>query len=294
MNNRGGLVEEFVVDLQAEWCNEFERLDGKGTFCLDTWKHPIGGGGLTRVMQNGSLFEKGGINTSAVRSSLSERIARRFNTSAQGLFATGISLVLHPWSPMVPTVHANFRFVELEKGEWWFGGGADLTPYYVFEEDARHFHATWKRVCDKHDPTYYSRFKLLCDEYFYLNHRQEARGIGGIFFDYLSGDFDSLFGFVRDCGKAFLPAFVPLVGRRKDEPWGEVEKRWQWHRRGRYVEFNLLYDRGTLFGLETEGRTDSILMSLPPLVRWEYNSPETPGERESALLDVLRSPREWI
>jgi len=293
MRDRKRLVEEFDADLQAELCNELEKVDGGGKFSSDPWKHPIGGGGLTRVLQNGSVFEKGGISTSAVRSSLSERLARRFDTPQQEVFAAGISLVLHPWSPMVPTVHANFRYIELEHGDWWFGGGGDLTPYYLFEEDARHFHTVWKRVCDKHDPTYYPQFKELCDEYFYLNHRREARGIGGIFYDHLRGDFDKLFEFVRDCGKAILSAYVPLVERRKDEPWGEREKRWQWMRRGRYVEFNLLYDRGTLFGLETDGRVESILMALPPLVRWEYNPAEAPGPREAAFLEVLRNPRDW-
>ncbi|MBM4169172.1 MAG: oxygen-dependent coproporphyrinogen oxidase [Ignavibacteria bacterium] len=294
MSDRRRLVEEFVVDLQADLCGELEKLDGKGTFISDPWKHPVGGGGLTRVLQNGEIFEKGGVNSSAIRSSLSERLARRLNTAQQGVAAVGLSLVLHPWSPMIPTVHANLRYIELEHGEWWFGGGADLTPYYLFEDDAREFHSVWKKICDKHNRTYYRQFKQLCDEYFYLNHRREARGVGGICFDYMSGEFERLFAFVRDCGEAFLSSYVPLVERRREESWGEHEKRWQWIRRGRYVEFNLLYDRGTLFGLETDGRTESIFMSLPPLVRWEYNPPEAPGPREAALLKVLRKPREWV
>lgn len=293
-SDRKTRAKAFFEQLQDEICRELERLDGKERFVQDRWDHPEGGGGITRVIQKGAIFEKGGVNTSAVTGGLSELLSHRLTVEPQSFFATGISLVLHPYSPMVPTVHANFRYFELESGDAWFGGGADLTPYYLFEEDARHFHNVWKQACDKHDASYYPKFKQWCDEYFYIKHRGEARGVGGIFFDYLKGDFDELFAFVQTCGRSFLSAYVPIQERRKNEPWGEHEREWQLHRRGRYVEFNLVYDRGTLFGLETQGRTDSILMSLPPLVRWGYNVLPAPNSREAKLLEVLQKPREWV
>jgi coproporphyrinogen III oxidase len=240
------------------------------------------------------VFEKGGVNSSAVEGTLSDVLAKLLNTVPQQFFAAGISLVLHPKSPMIPTVHANLRYLELEDDNNWFGGGADLTPYYLFDEDAVHFHQTWKNTCDRHDPTLYPAFKTACDRYFFLPHRGEARGIGGIFFDYHRGEFDKKFPLIRDLGHTFLESYIPIVERRIEERWGDRERDWQLIRRGRYVEFNLIYDRGTLFGLETQGRSESILMSLPPLVRWAYDVRPEPGSREHDLLDILRSPRSWV
>lgn len=287
-------AQTYFEKLQNTICAELERVDGKGRFREDAWQHPEEGGGRTCVLQNGGIFEKAGVNTSAVAGTLTEILAHRLNVGPQRFFATGISLVLHPESPMIPTVHANFRYFELEDGQSWFGGGADLTPCYLFEDDARHFHAVWKRACDRHDASCYPKFKKWCDDYFFIKHRGETRGIGGIFFDYLRGDFDTLFAFVQDCGNSFLESYLPIVKRRMDEPWGEREKLWQLLRRGRYAEFNLVYDRGTLFGLETQGRIESILMSLPPLARWEYDFRPSQGSPEERLVAILQHPRDWI
>ncbi|MBI4548806.1 MAG: oxygen-dependent coproporphyrinogen oxidase [Ignavibacteriae bacterium] len=286
-------AEKFFQTLQDGICSEVQAVDNKRIFQPDIWSHPEGGGGKTRILQHGQIFEKAGVNFSAVTSELTETLASRLDVQPQRIYATGISLVLHPTSPMIPTVHMNLRYLEFEHGDAWFGGGIDLTPYYLFEEDANHFHRTLKSACDKHDPTFYPRFKQWCDEYFFIKHRGEARGIGGIFFDYLREDLEKVFVFVQDIGKVFLDAYLPIVDRRRNEPWGEQEKEWQLIRRGRYAEFNLLYDRGTLFGLETRGRTESILMSLPPEVKWLYNHTPAPGSREARLLDVLKQPREW-
>jgi coproporphyrinogen III oxidase len=234
------------------------------------------------------------VNFSGVTSQLSSTLAARLGVEAQPIFATGISLVLHPHSPMIPIVHMNLRYLELAGGDGWFGGGADLTPCYLYEEDAVHFHQTLKGVCDRHDPTFYPVFKQWCDEYFFIKHRAEARGVGGIFFDYLREEKEKTWLFIQELGDAFTGAYLPIAGRRKQEPWGAHEKQWQLLRRGRYVEFNLVYDRGTLFGLETEGRTESILMSLPPEVQWRYNVQPEEGSREAALLAVLRQPRSWV
>jgi coproporphyrinogen III oxidase len=289
----GRRFREYVGDLQSRICTALEALDGRGQFGLDRWDRPGGGGGATRVMQDGGVFEKAGVNTSAVTGQLPEKLAHAMNTNPSAFFATGISLVLHPHSPMVPTVHANFRYFEQEGGKFWFGGGIDLTPYYVFEEDIRHFHRILRETCDRHGPELYPRYKKWCDEYFFLRHRGETRGVGGIFFDDLQGEGEPLFAFVRSAGDAFLPAYVPIVNRRAGEPWGEQERKWQLFRRGRYVEFNLVYDRGTSFGLETDGRAESILMSLPPLVRWGYNIQPAPGSREALLTGLLTAPRTW-
>jgi coproporphyrinogen III oxidase len=283
------------TQLQTEICSALEAADGHASFTADEWVRDGGGGGLSRVMIDGALFEKGGVNVSRVEGELPEDFASQIPGEGRAFRATGVSLVIHPLSPMVPTTHANFRF--LEKGDrCWFGGGADLTPYYIFKEDAAHFHKSLQKACDDHAPIGdYPRFKKWCDDYFYLPHRQEARGIGGIFFDYLEGDDDQLdatFAFVQSAGRAFLDAYMPIVERRRDESYGDSERRWQLYRRGRYVEFNLLYDRGTVFGLKTNGRTESILMSLPPLVRWDYGVVPESGSREAALLDALR-PRDW-
>jgi len=232
------------------------------------------------------------VNFSSVRGDLPEEFAAKIPLgSGTSFFATGVSLVFHPRSPMVPAVHANFRY--LQKGDAaWFGGGTDLTPYYPYSEDASHFHLVIKQACDVHDPAFYPRFKKWCDDYFTLKHRGEMRGIGGVFFDYLAGDLDKNFSFIREIGGSFLNAYLPIVKRRVTEPYGDRERQYQLYRRGRYVEFNLLYDRGTIFGLETRGRTESILMSLPPLVRWVYDFKPEPGSREENALDFYR-PRDW-
>ncbi len=303
-------------ELQDAITTRLEVLDGR-SFREDIWSRPGGGGGRTRVLLDGELFEKAGVNFSEVHGELSEDFARQLAPQGDGdrsstaqsrnFFATGISLVLHPRSPRVPAVHANFRYVE--KGDaWWFGGGSDLTPYILYEEDARHFHRAWKSACDRHDPSYYPRFKKWCDEYFYVAHRKEARGIGGIFFDYLTGDTgdaERLFRFWSDAGAVFLEAYAPIVERRRGEAYSEREREWQLLRRSRYVEFNLLYDRGTVFGLKTGGRVESILMSLPPLVRWGYepgadasgaaeDGRKGGADPEAELLRVLGKPREWL
>ena len=284
---------DFFRGLQDRICAGLAEADGKATFREDAWQREGGGGGRSRVIADGGVFEKAGVNFSEVFGQMSPEFAQQVPGEGVDFTATGVSLVLHPRSPMVPTVHANFRF--LTKGtKWWFGGGADLTPYYPYREDVIHFHKTWKAVCTRHPaPVDYAKFKKWCDEYFYLTHRQEPRGVGGIFFDYLEGDFDALFRFVQDCGNAFLGAYVPIVQKRKDEPYTERERLFQEFRRGRYVEFNLIYDRGTIFGLKTGGRTESILMSLPPVVRWLYDYQPEPGSREAELYDVYLKPHDW-
>jgi len=285
-------VQTYVEALQSAVCAALESADGAGRFSADRWEHVGGGGGLTRVVQEGAVFEKAGVNTSAVSGLIPAPMAERMHVPRQHYFATGISLVLHPRSPMIPTVHANLRYFEQEDGAAWFGGGADLTPYYPFDQDIAHFHRLLKEACDKHALDRYPRFKKWCDEYFVLKHRREGRGVGGIFFDSLRGDGE--FDFIRSVGDRLLDAYLPIVSRRAAEPWGESERGWQLVRRGRYVEFNLLYDRGTLFGLESDGRTESILMSLPPFVRWAYDVRPQPGSREARLIDILEHPREWV
>ncbi|WP_062127150.1 oxygen-dependent coproporphyrinogen oxidase, partial [Geofilum rubicundum] len=261
------------------------------------WEREEGGGGRTRVISHGAVFEKGGVNTSAVHGKLPASMMEYLKTKHDRFFACGLSLVLHPLNPYVPTVHANFRYFELydEEGEvvdLWFGGGSDLTPYYYYEEDKEHFHATQKRVCDEKDESLYPRFKEACDHYFYNAHRGEARGIGGLFYDYLRSDNARngrfWFDFVTSLGRVFLSSYLPIVQRRKDQDFGERERYWQEIRRGRYVEFNLIHDKGTLFGLKTKGRTESILMSLPPRVRWDYEFQPEPGSAEEEMLLVLR------
>ncbi len=257
----------FFESLQDEITRALEVEDPEGKFREDLWRREGGGGGRTRIVLDAPLLEKGGVGFSAVHGELPDDFAGAVPGEGRRFFATGVSLVFHPRSPRVPTVHANFRYVE--KGERaWFGGGSDLTPYYLVPEDAVHFHRTWREACERHDPTYYPRFKKWCDEYFHLPHRGEARGLGGIFFDYLEGDLEKRFAFVRDAGRRFLDAWLPIVRLRREEPYGEAERRWQLTRRGRYVEFNLLYDRGTQFGLKTGGNAEAILMSLPPEARW--------------------------
>lgn len=288
----GARVTAFFRSLQDQICAGLEQLDGPGRFRQDSWEREGGGGGRSRVLMDGQLFEKAGVNFSEVHGQMSEEFAAQVPGEGRDFTATGVSLVLHPRSPMVPTVHANFRY--LTKGsKWWFGGGADLTPYYPYLEDVVHFHRVWKAVCTRHPaPVDYERFKKWCDDYFFLHHRGEARGVGGIFFDYLDGEREPLFAFIRDCGQAFLDAYVPIARRRAEEPYSPEQRRFQEFRRGRYVEFNLIYDRGTLFGLKTGGRVESILMSLPPQVRWLYDHHPQPGTREAELLEFLK-PRDW-
>lgn len=286
--------QQFFQQLQDDICRQLESADGKEHFIEDIWQHHESGGGKTRVLQHGGVFEKAGVNFSAITSKLTGRLADALAVLPQKIFATGISLVIHPFSPMIPTTHMNLRYLELENGQAWFGGGIDLTPWYLFEEDARFFHQTLKTVCDKHDPEFYPRFKQKCDEYFFIKHRNEARGIGGIFFDYQKENLEQLFSFVQDVGNCFNNLYVTIVERRRNEPWDVREKEWQLVRRGRYVEFNLVYDRGTLFGLETQGRTESILISLPPQVTWLYDVQPEEGSREEELIEVLRHPKEWV
>ena len=296
------VFSEYILQLQKTICTALEAVDGEGRFEEDRWTRPEGGGGLSRVITGGRVFEKGGVNTSLVHGDLPLAMQQAFKVGESRFFACGLSLVIHPLNPYVPTVHANWRYFELydqqdQKIDSWFGGGSDLTPYYIFEEDGRHFHATLKAAMDPFGPDRYPSCKKHCDEYFVNKHRQgEARGIGGVFYDYLrpqnEADAVTLLRFQQSNGNAFLPAYLPIVERRKDLSWGEAQQQWQEIRRGRYVEFNLIHDRGTLFGLKTNGRTESILMSLPPRARWLYNYQPPPGTPEAELLEYLK-PREW-
>jgi coproporphyrinogen III oxidase len=286
---------EYFRGLQDRICAGLERADGRATFREDTWNRPGGGGGRTRVIADGAVFEKGGVNFSEVFGEMDPAFAQQIPGSGTSFTAAGVSLVIHPRSPLVPTVHANFRF--LTKGDRaWFGGGADLTPYYPFKEDVVHFHRVWKSVCTKHAPLVdYAKMKKDCDDYFHLPHRGEARGVGGIFFDYFDGggDLEAVFAFVREAADLFLESYVPIVERRKGLDYTPEQRAFQEYRRGRYVEFNLVYDRGTIFGLKTQGRTESILMSLPPVVRYIYDWRPTPGSREAELTDYWLKPRDW-
>lgn len=294
----------YIHDLQNRICAALEQEDGKARFQEDAWERPEGGGGKTRVISGGAVFEKGGVNTSVVHGPVTDQMRTALKIDGNGWFACGLSLVLHPYNPNVPTVHCNYRMFELYDGEGalldrWFGGGTDLTPYYLFEEDARHFHGTYKKVCDGFDPSFYPQFKQECDAYFVNHHRnQERRGIGGIFYDYQRADgrrdTDFWMRFGKACGDAFVPAYVPVVAKRKHAHFTEKAKHWQEIRRGRYTEFNLVHDRGTLFGLKTGGRIESILMSLPPTVRFEYNHQPEPGSEEDKLLQACLHPREWV
>jgi coproporphyrinogen III oxidase len=277
---------------QSEICDALERLDGPGRFGAQRWERPGGGGGLSRVLEDGRVLEKAGVNVSDVHGTLSPALSAALPGGGGEFVATGLSVVVHPRSPLVPTAHVNVRF--LCRGEaGWFGGGADLTPYYLFEEDCLHFHRVLREACERHVPGRHAALKRAADDYFFLRHRGEHRGIGGIFFDDLGDDLERSLAFVSEVPRAFLAAYLPIVERRRDLPHGEAERRWQEVRRGRYVEFNLVLDRGTLFGLQTGGRIESILMSLPPRVAFPYDHQPQPGSREAALLEVLRCPREW-
>jgi coproporphyrinogen III oxidase len=294
----------YIHDLQNRICAALEEADTKAKFVEDNWERPEGGGGKTRVITGGKVFEKGGVNTSVVYGDVTDAMRSALKINGDKWFACGLSLVIHPLNPFVPTVHCNYRMFELynehdEVIDRWFGGGTDLTPYYLFEEDAIHFHSTYKNVCDHFNPSFYPRFKKVCDDYFVNFHRNnERRGIGGIFYDYQRPEgetnVDFWINFGKACGDAFITAYIPIVERRKDMLYTKENKRWQEIRRGRYVEFNLVHDRGTLFGLKTNGRTESILMSLPPTVRFEYNYQPEAGSEEEGLLQVCLHPKDWV
>ncbi|MFN4761921.1 oxygen-dependent coproporphyrinogen oxidase [Gillisia sp. Q332] len=294
----------YIEKLQDTITTKLEEVDGSAKFREDLWDRKEGGGGRTRVIENGTVFEKGGVNISAVHGPLPAAMQNYFNVGEVDFYACGLSLVLHPKNPMVPTVHANWRYFEMydKQGnilkDQWFGGGQDLTPYYLIEEDVVHFHQISKNACDRHHPEFYSRYKKQCDEYFWNSHREEARGIGGLFFDYCKAteemSIDDWFNFVTEVGDSFLKAYVPIVEKRKNLPYSEENRTWQEIRRGRYVEFNLVHDKGTLFGLKTNGRIESILMSLPPHVQWVYDHHPEKGSEEEKLLEVLMQPKAWI
>jgi coproporphyrinogen III oxidase len=305
----------FIHALQDQICAALEAVDGKAVFVTDDWEREHGGGGKTRVISGGNVFEKGGVNTSVVWGKVTDAMRTQLKIEGKSWFACGLSLVIHPVNPYIPTTHANWRYFELyddtgQVSDRWFGGGADLTPYYLFEEDARHFHQGFKSAMDPFGEEYYPRYKQWCDEYFVNKHRDdEMRGIGGVFYDHLrpadaaraagaaeleAAEAERLFAFQQANGNAFLPAYLPIVEKRAGIPYGEREAEWQEIRRGRYVEFNLIHDRGTLFGLKTHGRTESILMSLPPRARWEYNYQPAAGSPEAELLDACRHPRNWV
>ena len=294
---------QYIQDLQNTITAGLEAIDGEAKFEEDIWVRPEGGGGRTRVIQNGNVFEKGGVNISGVHGKLPDSMQKYFGVEDADFFACGLSLVIHPKSPMVPTVHANWRYFEMydQDGnivDQWFGGGQDLTPYYLFEEDAKHFHQVCKTACDKHNPEFYPKYKARCDEYFHNTHRNEARGIGGLFFDYCKAteemSMENWYDFVTEVGNSFLQAYLPIVEKRKELPYTKAQRDWQEIRRGRYVEFNLVHDKGTLFGLKTNGRIESILMSLPPHVQWVYDHNPEEGSDEAKLLDVLKNPKNWV
>ncbi|KAK1088434.1 Ribulose bisphosphate carboxylase large chain [Friedmanniomyces endolithicus] len=305
-------MEAFIKETQQEIVRALEALDGSQRFQIDTWDRPNGGGGISCVLQDGKVFDKAGVNTSVVYGTLPRAAISKMRVNHKALdpdveslefFAAGLSLVLHPQNPMAPTVHLNYRYFETANQDgstnaWWFGGGTDLTPSYLFDEDVIHFHRNIKEACDAHDKEYYPRFKKWCDEYFSVKHRGETRGVGGIFFDDLDEtekDQESLFAFVQTCLGAFLPSYLPIIQKRSDMPFVEKEKQWQQLRRGRYVEFNLVHDRGTAFGLNTPGaRIESILMSLPLTARWQYQHEPEKGSREERLVNILRKPIEWV
>lgn len=293
----------YIQNLQEQICAALEAEDGGAQFKEDLWDRPGGGGGRTRLIENGDVFEKGGVNISAVHGELPDSMKAYFNVKEGNFYACGLSLVVHPKSPMVPTVHANWRYFELYDSQGklvdsWFGGGQDLTPYYLFEEDAQHFHQVCKRACDAHDTGFYAMYKKQCDTYFWNAHRNEARGVGGLFFDYLKQTPErsrqQWYDFVTEVGNSFIEAYVPIVSRRKSLSYTAEQRDWQEIRRGRYVEFNLVHDKGTLFGLKTNGRIESILMSLPAHVQWRYNHTPSTGSEEARLLEVLEHPKSWI
>jgi len=291
--------------IQDEICAALELTDGKARFEEEKWEREGGGGGRTRVIQNGNIFEKGGVNFSAVHGELPDSIKKALKVEQDDFFATGVSIVIHPNHPMVPIIHMNIRYFEMPSSFGldsepvrWFGGGIDLTPHYIFEEDARYFHAYLKSVCDKYYHDFYHRFKLWADDYFFIKHRKETRGIGGIFYDRLTAGEDltweSIFEFSKSLGRSFIPIYTELVKRNRDKEFGEEQQLWQYQRRSRYAEFNLVYDAGTKFGLETNGRIESILMSLPPTAKWLYNHQPKPGSEEEKTLSLLKKGINWV
>tara|TARA_Y100001968_G_scaffold197686_1_gene181279 strand:+ start:399 stop:1427 length:1029 start_codon:yes stop_codon:yes gene_type:complete len=314
-------AKALVLDLQDNICSGLEKVDGKGVFKEERWDRPEGGGGISRVMSEGKVFEQGGVNFSEVHGKELPPSILNQRPEAKGhkWFATGTSMVLHPRNPFIPTVHLNYRYFEAGP-VWWFGGGADLTPFYPYLEDTRNFHRAHKNACDSVSPDFHKVFKPWCDEYFYLKHRGETRGVGGIFYDYQDGSgclykgqdpkgkaanasreigdspktWEQLYDLAKACGNAFLPGYIPIVEKRSNQKYGEIERDFQLYRRGRYVEFNLVWDRGTIFGLQTNGRTESILMSLPPLARWEYGYKPSDDSRESLLTEVFTKPQDWL
>ncbi|MBS9424863.1 oxygen-dependent coproporphyrinogen oxidase [Photorhabdus caribbeanensis] len=294
-------IKSFFLSLQDEICRQLEQADGTAKFTEQCWQREEGGGGRSRIMKEGAIFEQAGANFSHVSGDIlpSSATALRPELAGRHYQAMGVSLVIHPLNPYIPTSHANVRFFIAEKeGEapvWWFGGGFDLTPYYGFKEDAIHWHTTARNICQPYGEDVYPKYKKWCDNYFYIKHRDEARGIGGLFYDDLNTpNFEHCFNFTQDVGKGFLSAYLPIVEKRKDIPWGERERQFQLYRRSRYVEFNLVWDRGTLFGLQSGGRTESILMSMPPLVRWEYDYHPEPGSAEAALYIDFLPAKNWI
>ena len=293
----------YICELQDAITAALELADGGASFKEDIWERPEGGGGRTRVLEDGVVFEKGGVNISGVHGTLPKSMQTHLNVSEASFYACGLSLVLHPKNPMTPTVHANWRYFEMYDldgniVDQWFGGGLDLTPYYLFEEDAIHFHQTCKNACDRHDPKFYLEYKKKCDAYFWNAHRDEARGLGGLFFDYLKPtpkrSLEEWYAFVTDVADNFLEAYLPILDRRKDLAYTEEQKKWQEIRRGRYVEFNLVHDKGTLFGLKTNGRIESILMSLPPKVQWHYDYQPEKDSPEAMLMEVIMKPKNWV
>lgn len=291
------ITEEFKL-LQDQICKALEAEDGKGQFREDQWERPGGGGGRSRVLVDGNIIEKGGVNFSAVEGATPEKILQALNIEKSKFFATGVSIVLHPHNPFVPIIHMNIRYFEMSNGTWWFGGGIDLTPHYIDKKDAAYFHKQLKAVCDRHHSTFYGEFKEWADDYFYIKHRKETRGIGGIFFDRLNESRDKskeeLFEFVLDVGKAFAPIYTHFMRSNKDLTYDDNNVLWQRLRRGRYVEFNLVWDKGTKFGLETDGRTESILMSLPPQANWIYDFQPKPNSKEANTLELLKKGINWI
>lgn len=291
-SERFSAMNQFILSLQDDICNELEN-QCSAKFREDKWERNEGGGGITRVIENGQVFEKGGVNTSLIYGEMSEQIANQLNMKPENFSVCGLSLVIHPFSPKIPTIHMNVRYFETESGKSWFGGGIDLTPYFPFKEDFIHFHKTMFNAVEKVQKGKYIKYKKECDEYFYIKHRMEMRGIGGIFFDYLDGNEENNFLLIKSVGENFLQSYIPIVEKRKLENFNEEDKKFQLYRRGRYVEFNLIYDRGTIFGLKTNGRIESILMSLPPVVNYNYNwKPEagTPYEE----MNKYYQPFDWI
>ena len=295
MSPSHGSIEEYYRVLQADLCERLAAFDGSATFGADRWERPGGGGGLTRVISGGDVFARGAVNVSVVHGLIPTKLGEQIGAAGENFYATGISMIFHPRNPFAPTMHANVRYFEVEGGSAWFAGGFDLTPYYLFEEDARHFHSVCRRVCDDHAVADYSTMKADCDSYFFLKHRGEARGVGGLFYDRHSEDLDEQFAFQRELGDSLYDSYVPILARRRDTPFNAANERWHRVRRGRYVEFNLVWDRGTKFGLETGGRTESILVSMPPDVSWDYDSIPAEGTPERELHDLVTGPpRDWV